>query len=116
MDQYAWTKAEALYYVGILMTVGGLIACGAFVLIGPLCKRYRESNVLIWFGFLLMFIGRVVYMPYRGDHPKLAIDREYITENNTIGYYDDDDPAVLGCPVKVQKWCATTPVLGEMED
>lgn len=63
-----------------------------------------------------MVIGRVVVMPYRDEYPKLALEREYMTENGTIAYYDDDDPLVLGCPVKTQEWCATTPVLGEFEN
>lgn len=39
MDQFAWTKEEALYYMGILMSAGAVIACATFVAIGPLCKR-----------------------------------------------------------------------------
>lgn len=112
MDQFAWSKSEALYYVGILMSVGAFIACGAFSLIGPLCQRFKESNVLIWGGFFTMVIGRLVIMPYRNEFPKLAIEREYMTENGTIAYHEDDSPLVLGCPVKTQEWCATTPVLG----
>ncbi len=40
MDQFAWTKKEALKYMGILMAIGAVIACATFVAIGPLCKRY----------------------------------------------------------------------------
>jgi ceroid-lipofuscinosis MFS transporter 7 len=39
MDQFAWTKREALYYMGILMSVGGVIACLAFIVLERLCKR-----------------------------------------------------------------------------
>lgn len=39
MDQFAWTKAEALYYMGILMSVGAVVACVTFAVIKPLCKR-----------------------------------------------------------------------------
>lgn len=112
MDQFAWTKAEALYYVGVLMSVGAFIACIAFCLISPLSKRYKEGNVVIWGGFFLMVVGRLIFMPYRGDIPKLAIDRDFMTENGTVGSYPDDDPHILGCPVSTQPWCATTPVLG----
>lgn len=41
MDQFAWSKKEALYYMGILMSVGAIIACITFTMIGPLCKRYK---------------------------------------------------------------------------
>lgn len=95
------------------MSVGAFIACCAFSLIGTLCERFKESNVLIWGGFFLMVIGRLVVMPYRNEYPKLAHERKFMDQNGTIGYYDDDDPMVLGCPVASQPWCETTPVLGE---
>lgn len=112
MDQFAWTKSEALYYVGVLMSVGAFIACIAFCLISPLSKRYKESNVVIWGGFFLMVVGRLIFMPYRGEIPKLALDRDYMMENGTMGSYPDDDYNILGCPVSTQPWCATTPKLG----
>lgn len=112
MDQFAWSKSEALYYVGILMSGGAFIACIAFCLISPLSKRYKESNVLIWGGFFTMVIGRLIFMPYRGEFPRLASEREYVMENGTLGLYADDDENILGCPVASQPWCGTTPVLG----
>ncbi|KAG8237890.1 hypothetical protein J437_LFUL017898 [Ladona fulva] len=39
MDQFAWSKSEALYYMGMLMSVGAIVACVTFVAIGPLCRR-----------------------------------------------------------------------------
>lgn len=90
------------------MSVGAFIACVAFLLIAPLSKRYKESSLLIWGGFFFMVIGRLVFIPYRGELPKLAVDREYMTENGTIGLYHEDDPLVLGCPVTSQPWCADT--------
>lgn len=112
MDQFAWTKSEALYYVGILMSGGAFIACIAFGLISCLSKRFKESNVLIWGGFFTMVVGRLIFMPYRDEYAKLASDREFVMENGTTGFYGDDDVHILGCPVSTQPWCATTPVLG----
>jgi MFS transporter, ceroid-lipofuscinosis neuronal protein 7 len=90
------------------MSVGALIACAAFLLISPLSKRYKENNLLIWGGFFFMVIGRLVFIPYRGELPKLAVDREYRMENGTVGMYDENDPLVLGCPTSSQPWCSTT--------
>jgi len=112
MDQFAWSKSQALYYMGILMSVGAFIACAAFCLIAPLSKRYKENNVLIWGGFFMMVVGRVIFFPYRNEYPKLALDREYVNENGTLSYFDDDSPEIIGCPVNQQPWCSTTPVLG----
>lgn len=64
MDQFAWTKSEALYHMGLLMSVGAVIACVTFLLINPLCKRFPEVQVMIWSGFFLMVIGRIVYIPW----------------------------------------------------
>lgn len=38
MDQFAWTKSQALYYMGVVMSVGAVVACVTFAAIGPLCK------------------------------------------------------------------------------
>lgn len=94
------------------MSVGAFIACIAFGLISSLSKRFKESNVLIWGGFFTMVVGRLIFMPYRDEYPKIAADREFMMENGTIGLYADDDPHILGCPVSTQPWCSTTPVLG----
>lgn len=39
MDQFAWDKKESLFYMGLLMSVGAVVACVTFVLIKPLCQR-----------------------------------------------------------------------------
>lgn len=41
MDQFAWSKTEALYYMGILMSIGAVVSCITFVMIEPLCKKYK---------------------------------------------------------------------------
>lgn len=111
MDQFAWTKSEALKYMAVLMTVGGIIACATFTAISPLCKRFKENDVLIYGGFLVMVLGRIAHIPYGNKYPRLALNREYFLPDGTMAFYDDDDPMVLGCPDS-QAWCKTTPVLG----
>nr|CAD7426077.1 unnamed protein product [Timema monikensis] len=44
MDQFAWSKEEALYYMGLVMSAGAVIACATFLAIGPLCKRVPTSD------------------------------------------------------------------------
>lgn len=110
MDQYAWTKKEALQYIAYIMTICGVIACGTFLSISPLCKKFKESDVLIG-GFFIMILGRVAHIPYRNEFPKLAYDKGRLLENGTLIMYNDDDAEVLGCPI-TQDWCKTTPKLG----
>lgn len=111
MEQFAWTKTQALKNMAILMTFGGFIACVTFVGIGPLCKKFKENHVLIVGGFLLMVLGRIVHIPYGSETAKIAVDREMMLPNGTMTILDEDDPQVLGCP-QSQDWCRTTPVLG----
>ncbi|KAJ1527977.1 hypothetical protein ONE63_007907 [Megalurothrips usitatus] len=101
MDMFAWSKEQALYYMGILMAVGAVIACATFVAIGPLCKRFEERRVLIWGGFFLMVLGRALYLPWGSEPPLLASD-------NTTVAVADGETEVVGCPPS-QEWCATTP-------
>lgn len=114
MEQFAWTKTQALKNMAILMTVGGVIACVTFLLISPLCKKFKENHVLIIGGFFLMVLGRFAHIPYGDVMPKLAVDRKFLFANGTEGTFDEDDPQTLGCPIS-QDWCQTTPVLGFKE-
>lgn len=112
MDQFAWTKKEALQYIAWIMTTGGIVACFTFFSINPLCKKFKESDVLIFGGFFVMILGRIAHIPYRDELPKFAYPKERLLDNGTMIIYDDDHPDTLGCP---QDWCKTTSKLGFYE-
>lgn len=114
MDQFALTKKEALEYMAVFMTAGAVLACGTFLSINPLCKRFKEHDVLIYGGFVLMVIGRLIHIPFRSQELKLALPKHYTFENGTTVTFHEDDPEVLGCPI-TQEWCKTTPALGIFE-
>ncbi|KAG5684703.1 hypothetical protein PVAND_013917 [Polypedilum vanderplanki] len=115
MEQFAWTKKQAIEYMAYIMGIGGLIACGTFVAISPLCKKFRENDVLIYGGFFVMILSRITHIPYGSTIPKLALPKEYTFENGTHVIFEEDDPHILGCPAYEQKWCETTPALGFYE-
>lgn len=94
---------ESLYYMGILMSIGAVIACITFAGIGPLCKKFEERHVLLWGGFFLMVIGRALYIPW-GDGPPVIYD----DSNTTLpGYHLQNHTEHIGCPSS-QTWCETT--------
>ncbi|XP_055620041.1 major facilitator superfamily domain-containing protein 8 isoform X2 [Toxorhynchites rutilus septentrionalis] len=133
MDMFAWTKAEALYYMAWVMAVGAIVASATFVMIGPLCKKFPEHSVLLWGGFFLMVLGRAVYIPMDDKPPKLAIPDNttalFDTSGDTYVYGSNFtevisnmsredletetqintlmEPELLGCPPS-QEWCKTT--------
>lgn len=110
MDQFAWNKEEALYYMGILMSVGAVVACATFLLIGPLCERFKENNVLIWGGFFLMIAGLSCFWPYGDELPKIKYNNETMSFQNLTEYDDLDLDPEVGCPIE-QTWCMNTPAM-----
>lgn len=73
MDQFAWSKAESLKYMGILMSVGAFLAIITFAALAPLSKIFSEVKIMIWGGFLLMVVGRAIYIPW-GTEPPVVYD------------------------------------------
>lgn len=105
MDMFSWTNNQALYYMGTFMTIAAVISLGTFLLIEPLCKLFTERYVLIWGGFSLMVLGRVLYIPWGPNPPKVA--EPYNASLNLA----TDDPMFLGCPRATQEWCPYLPAL-----
>ncbi|KAL1138471.1 hypothetical protein AAG570_008534 [Ranatra chinensis] len=104
MDQFAWTKEEALYYMGILMSAGALTACATFAVLSYICKRFGELNVLMWGGFLLMLAGGLSLIPWGTSPPLIAYPVLLLDAVNISG------TSSLGCPVS-QEWCSYTPAM-----
>ncbi|KAJ9599283.1 hypothetical protein L9F63_010240, partial [Diploptera punctata] len=105
---FAWTKKQALYYMGILMSVGAVVACVTFVGIAPLSKRFQERKVLLWGGFFLMVIGRALYIPWGSEPPIIA---EYQPENETsVQFGSENETEIVGCP-SIQTWCYYIPAM-----
>lgn len=109
MDMFAWSNDEALYYMGVFMAIAAVISLGTFLCIDVLCKLFQERFVLIWGGFSLMVLGRLLYLPWGPDPPKVAI-----AYNESLNL-DIDDPLYLGCPVVSQPWCPILPKLTKVQ-
>ncbi|CAH1969756.1 unnamed protein product [Acanthoscelides obtectus] len=71
MDQFAWTKSESLWYMGLLMSVGAVIAISTFASIAPLSRIVSEVKIMIYGGFLIMVIGCACYIPMGSDPPQM---------------------------------------------
>ncbi|XP_033220137.1 major facilitator superfamily domain-containing protein 8 isoform X4 [Belonocnema kinseyi] len=103
MNQFAWTGREAMYYMGIMMSVGAVLACIVFLLIGPICKRISEIKVMMWGGFFFMVLGRLAMIPWGTDPPVIA---EYGKYGNETKFSNGTEK--VGCP-SIQEWCRYTP-------
>ncbi|XP_013196044.2 major facilitator superfamily domain-containing protein 8 [Amyelois transitella] len=94
MDQFAWSKRQALEYMGALMSGGAVVACVTFALISPLTKFFEERALLLWGGFLLTGVASLLCIPWGPGGPPLAPP--------------DAAEAGGGCPAAAQPWCETT--------
>ncbi|BES93935.1 Major Facilitator Superfamily [Nesidiocoris tenuis] len=101
-DQFAWSNKQALSYLGIMLSVGGLVACVVSAMLDKISKKFGEVRVLLYGGFLLMVVGRVVCIPFGTDPPIIAYPPNFTDSENVT--------EVLGCPVS-QAWCSTTPAM-----
>ncbi|XP_013141668.1 PREDICTED: major facilitator superfamily domain-containing protein 8 [Papilio polytes] len=97
MEQFGWGKAQALQYLGALMSAGALVACLVFAAIPPLTKLLEERALMLWGGFLPVVVASLLCIPWGPGAPPLA------------------DPgnaeAHGGCPQESQPWCAESRAL-----
>ncbi|KAF7271162.1 CLN7/MFS domain-containing 8 [Rhynchophorus ferrugineus] len=71
MDQMGWSKKESLWNMGVIMSVGAMISIVTFASISPLSKRFSEVKLMVWIGFLSVFISNMIFIPYSGPTPKM---------------------------------------------
>ncbi|XP_062616053.1 major facilitator superfamily domain-containing protein 8-like [Saccostrea cucullata] len=130
MNMYAWTRAHATLYNGIILAVGGVVAILVFIVIKILSKKINERFLLIG-GFVCCLLGFVVYLPWGDHYPPSqmatiypnstpAINQSWFTmaphQNlslNTqamVSNSSGENPEATGCPDAYQ-WCAYTPIV-----
>lgn len=94
--------------MGIMMAVGGAMATFTFMLINPLCKWFDERKVLIWGGFFLMVIGRLVHIPMGAEPPQMALNETELAKHlTTLTKTEALNFENVGCTAD-QDWCRTT--------
>ena len=72
MDQFAWSREEAIRYLGIAMATGGVAAGLVFMTVIPLTKRYDSRIVLLFFGLIPFLVGKLVILPMGTSKPLIA--------------------------------------------
>ncbi|XP_055591497.1 major facilitator superfamily domain-containing protein 8-like [Uranotaenia lowii] len=107
LDQFGWTNEESLFYLGILMTAGALVSCVLFLLLDTLCKRFTETNVLVYGAMFALFLSQLLMIPVGKDSisdcTEGHLNETTISTNSTIG-----------CPA-AQEWCCDTPAIGKVQ-
>ncbi|CAK1585791.1 unnamed protein product [Parnassius mnemosyne] len=97
MEQFGWGKAQALQYMGALMSAGAVVACLVFAAIPSLTRRFEERALLVWGGFLPTAAASLLCIPWGPGPPPLAMPGQH--------------EALGGCPQETQPWCAESRAL-----
>ena len=72
MDQFAWSREEAIRYLGIAMATGGVAAGLVFMTVIPLTKKFDSRIVLLFFGLIPFLVGKLVILPMGTSKPLIA--------------------------------------------
>lgn len=107
MDQFAWTKAQALLNFGIIMSIGAILSCIMSVLIPIFATIFTDYTVLLCFGYLPMGLGSIFLLPWGTTTPLMQIQ---INQSALINETVDNSSEIVGCPWS-QTWCTTTPAI-----
>ncbi|XP_062470165.1 major facilitator superfamily domain-containing protein 8 isoform X2 [Pezoporus occidentalis] len=124
MDMYSWTRKEAVFYNGIILSMVGIESVIVFMVVKMLSKKTGERAILHG-GLLIVLVGFFILLPWGKKLPNIqwqeiknnSIPRTAATEmlmpfwslqakplpsNHTV------EP--VGCPV-TQSWCLNTPMI-----
>ena len=72
MDQFAWSREEAIRYLGIAMATGGVTAGLVFTTVIPLTKRFDNRKILLFCGIIPFIVGKLVILPMGNKYPQIA--------------------------------------------
>ena len=82
---WAWTRQEAVRYLGINMACGALVGVTCFAMIGPMAKRFDDRKLLIFMGLIPLIIGKAIMIPMGSTTP-LYIDPKGILGPSSGNY------------------------------
>lgn len=84
IDQFNFTKQEAIEVNTTLLAVGSMLACLIFIFLPRLCKAFKEIDVLVWGGLFALTLSKVIHIPMRLEARHLSNIYNYSTINGTI--------------------------------
>ncbi|KAJ7423852.1 Major facilitator superfamily domain-containing protein 8 [Willisornis vidua] len=124
MDMYSWTRKEAVFYNGIILSVIGIESVIVFMVVKTLSKKTGERAILHG-GLLIVLVGFFILLPWGKKLPNIqwqeiknnSIPRTVPTEMlmpfwslQEVQLLSNHTAEPVGCPV-TQSWCLDTPVV-----
>ncbi|RMB99544.1 hypothetical protein DUI87_23797 [Hirundo rustica rustica] len=124
MDMYSWTRKEAVFYNGIILSTIGIESVIVFMMVKVLSKKTGERAIL-HAGLLIVLVGFFILLPWGKKLPNIQWQE---IRNNSIPRTAPSEMLVpfwslpdlqlpsnhtvepVGCPV-TQSWCLNTPMI-----
>ncbi|NWI62465.1 MFSD8 protein, partial [Todus mexicanus] len=124
MDMYSWTRKQAVFYNGIILSVVGIESVIVFMVVKMLSKKTGERAILHG-GLLIVLVGFFILLPWGKKLPNIqwqeiknnSVPRTAATEM-LIPFWSfqatqlpaNHTAEPVGCPVS-QSWCLNTPMI-----
>uniref|UniRef100_A0A8B9GDX7 Major facilitator superfamily domain containing 8 n=1 Tax=Amazona collaria TaxID=241587 RepID=A0A8B9GDX7_9PSIT len=124
MDMYSWTRKEAVFYNGIILSMVGIESVIVFMVVKMLSKKTGERAILHG-GLLIVLVGFFILLPWGKKLPNIqwqeiknnSIPRTAATEMlmpfwslQAMPLPSNRTVEPVGCPV-TQSWCLNTPMI-----
>ncbi|KAJ7421421.1 Major facilitator superfamily domain-containing protein 8 [Pitangus sulphuratus] len=124
MDMYSWTRKEAVFYNGIILSVIGIESVIVFMVVKTLSKKTGERAILHG-GLLIVLVGFFILLPWGKKLPNIqwqeiknnSIPRTVPTEMlmpfwswQEMQLPSNHTAEPVGCPL-TQSWCLNTPMV-----
>ncbi|MBN3323727.1 MFSD8 protein, partial [Atractosteus spatula] len=118
MDMFAWTRAEAVLYNGIILACIGFESILVFVAVKVISPRIGDRLVLLG-GTVLIFCGFFILLPWGNQFPQIQwTDLQNSSSAGSLhsGFSSatpvpsNSSVEPTGCPSE-QTWCLYTPVI-----
>ncbi|KAM6346302.1 major facilitator superfamily domain-containing protein 8 isoform 3-T3 [Podargus strigoides] len=124
MDMYSWTRKQAVFYNGIILSVVGIESVIVFMVVKTLSKKTGERAILHG-GLLIVLVGFFILLPWGKKLPNIqweeiknnSIPRTMSTEMlmpfwslQAMQLPSNHTVEPVGCPV-TQSWCLNTPMI-----
>ncbi|XP_051650432.1 major facilitator superfamily domain-containing protein 8 isoform X2 [Manacus candei] len=124
MDMYSWTRKEAVFYNGIILSVIGIESVIVFMVVKMLSKKTGERAILHG-GLLIVLVGFFILLPWGKKLPNIqwqeiknnSIPRTVPTEMlmpfwslQEMQLPSNHTAEPVGCPL-TQSWCLNTPMV-----
>ncbi|KAI6656980.1 Major facilitator superfamily domain-containing protein 8-like [Oopsacas minuta] len=103
MDEFAWTKEQAISYNNIILIISGVASYVGIIFMKRMLKCMSERMVYL-IAFLVLSLSFFIYIPWPGSIPEPIHQMGY---NHSL--------EIVGCDYFRQSWCLTVPKLNVVQ-